>query len=89
MKERINTELILQIIILFICLLTMAFLSKSIFVKAQTSCSQPPYYSELFTPPDWRLTERGSWAQGSQVNITVDRAFEDSDAFQLEDGVLT
>lgn len=72
MKKRINTELILQILILFVCLLTMAFLSKSIFVKAQTSCTQPPFYSEYYRT-DWRLTERGSWAQGSQVKITVDK----------------
>lgn len=86
MKKRINTELILQILILFVCLLTMTFLSKSIFVKAQTSCTQPPFYSEHYRT-DWHLTERGSWAQGSQVKITVDNLWNEFNRGQLDQGV--
>jgi|GEM_PF-5613586 len=89
MKKSTNIELIIQICILAICLLVTVFIQKGIFVKAQMSCSQPPYYHQTtdVDPGHWGVTLAGSWAPNSQVNVTIDSAFNRDDVSQLKQGI--
>lgn len=74
MKNKINKELILQIVILIACMLVVAFQYSEGNALAQTSCSGPPTWG---TPPTIN-----AWPQGRTVSVVV-FATPDSEDFRV------
>ena len=88
MKNNAYKELFLQIAILLVCLLTLITTQSEIFVKGQTTCTNPPFYSFENQPPSLAAAIAHSWAENTSVKFTTDELFSDSDHDALKRGIL-